>query len=51
MEKFDKPRGRSGKTVLYWKKLLREAGLDPTDVASLTRDRKVWKSKVKGRIT
>ena len=50
LEKFDKPQGRSRKTVLYWKKILREAGLDPTDVASLTRDRKVWRSKVKERM-
>ena len=50
LENFDKPRGRRRKTVLYWKKLLREAGLDPTDIASLTRDRKVWKSKVKARM-
>ena len=34
------------KTVLYWKKILREAGLDPTDIASL----KVWRSKVKERM-
>ena len=49
LEKFDKPQGRSRKTFPYWKKIMREAGLDPTDAASLTKDRKLWKSKVVGR--
>ena len=36
LENFEKPSGRSRKTILYWKKLMREAGLDPTNVAGLT---------------
>ena len=50
LEKFEKPKGRSRKTVLYWKKVMREAGLDPTDACSLTRDRKVWRGKIKERL-
>ena len=45
--------GRSkmiGKTVLYWKRMLREAGVDVTDVESLVRDRKGWKERVERRM-
>ena len=42
------PRGRR-KTVLYWKKLLREAGIDRTRIGRLTADRKLWKGRVKER--
>ena len=50
LEDWEKPPGRRKKTVLYWKRLLREAGLDPTDVDALTRDRKGWKETVNKRI-
>ena len=50
LEDHGKAPGKCRKTVLYWKKLMREAGLDPTNVASLTKDRKVWKQKVKERM-
>ena len=50
LEKFDKHQGRSRKTVLYWKKVMKEAGMDPTDVASLTKDRKRWKARVGERM-
>ena len=43
LENFEKPRGRSRKTILYWKKLMREAGMDMMNVAELTADRKKWK--------
>ena len=48
LERFAKTRGSKQKTVLYWKKLLREAGLDYTKVGQMTRDQKKWKKKVKG---
>ena len=50
LEAFPKPAGRSRKTVSYWKKLLREAGLDPTDMTRLTGDRKKWKGLVMDRM-
>ena len=42
--------GRRRKTVLYWKRLLKEAGLDYTRIGRLTADRKEWKAKVKERM-
>ena len=50
LENFEKAPGRRRKTILYWKKIMREAGLDPTDAAALTRDRKIWRSKVNDRM-
>ena len=38
------------KTVLYWKRMLREAGVDVTDVERLVGDRKGWKKRVEGRM-
>ena len=35
--------GRKRKTVLYWKRLLKEAGMDWTDIERRTKDRKGWK--------
>ena len=37
------------KTTLYWRKLLREAGVDASKVSSLTSDRKGWRKIVKER--
>ena len=50
LEKYEKASGKSRKTVLYWKKLVREAGLDCTDIGNLTKDRKKWKSLVQERM-
>ena len=50
LENHEKAPGRSKKTVPYWKKLIREAGMDPTDMEWLTKDRKIWKGKVSERI-
>ncbi len=36
LEQVDKTRGSKRKTVLYWKKLLREAGIDWTNIGQLT---------------
>ena len=43
-------KGGRRKTVLYWKKLLREAGIDYTRIGQHTRDRKKWKGRVKERM-
>ena len=42
--------GRKRKTVLYWRRVLREAGIDWTEVERLTSDRKGWKEKVAERM-
>ena len=41
---------RRRKTVLYWRKLLREAGVDVTRIGRLTADRKEWKGIVRRRM-
>ncbi len=50
LEGFGKMKGRKRKTVLYWKRMLKEAGVDWTDVERLSRDRDGWKSMVKERM-
>ena len=50
LEGVKKVPGKKRKTVLYWKKLLKEAGMDWTKVGELTKDRKVWKALVKERM-
>ena len=50
LEDFAKMRGKKKKTVLYWKRLLKEAGLDYTKINQLTKDRKAWKSIVRERV-
>ena len=36
--------------MLYWKRLLREAGVDWTRIGQLTADRKKWKEIVRKRM-
>ena len=50
LEKWPKSKGRKRKTVMYWKKLLKEAGIDWTNLGELTKDRKEWKKIVKERM-
>ena len=45
LENIPKVPGRKRKTVLYCKKLVKEAGMDTTKMAELTSDRKEWKEK------
>ena len=42
--------GRKRKTVLYWRKLVREAGVDWTEVGDLAADRGKWKEIIKERM-
>ena len=42
--------GRKRKTVLYWGKLMREAGMDWTDIERRTKDRKEWKRSVRKQL-
>ena len=50
LEATEKLPGKKRKTILYWKKLLREAGIDWTRIGMLTQERKDWKATVKERI-
>ena len=45
-----KKKGRQRKTVLYWKRILRECGVDWTDVERLCGDRDGWKVCVRERM-
>ena len=51
LEKWDKKPGRTRKTVLYWRKLLKEAGIDCIQIGRLTEDRKAWKGIVGERMS
>ena len=46
LEGKSKMAGKKRKTVLYWRKIMKEAGIDDTDAERLTEDRKKWKSLV-----
>ena len=50
LENIDKVPGKKNKTVTYWRNKIRNAGLDPTKIGDLTKDRKEWKTTVKSRI-
>ena len=50
LETQDKVPGRKRKTILYWKQLLKEAGIDWTRIDRLTKDRKEWKQLVRERM-
>ena len=49
-ERYDKIQERKRKTMLYWKKLVREAGIDYTTLGEKCTDRKVWKAIVNKRV-
>ena len=50
LEGTRKVKGRKRKTVLYLKRMMKEAGWDWTDVERLASDRKGWKRMVKARM-
>ncbi|MCP3663552.1 MAG: hypothetical protein GY696_13850, partial [Gammaproteobacteria bacterium] len=50
LEQVEKTPGSKRKTVIYWQKLLREAGIDWTRIGQLTKERKEWKALVKKRM-
>ena len=49
LENRKKLPGKKRKTILYWKKLIKEAGVDYTKIGQIATDRKVWKQRVKER--
>ena len=50
LEAYPKIPGKKRKTVLYWKRLVKEAGLDSSKMGQLTQDRKVWRSLINERM-
>ena len=50
LERWARVPGGRRKTVLYWRRLLREAGADVTRIGVLAADRKGWKAFVKERM-
>ena len=53
LERWERVQGggkRRRKTVLYWKGILKEAGIDWTRIGVLTGDRKKWKEIVRERM-
>ena len=50
LEGKGKMMGRKRKTVLYWKKMLNECGVDWTDVERVCMDRDGWKARVRERM-
>ena len=50
LENVEKTPGKKPKTQLYWRKLVKEAGIDPTKIGEKTKDRKQWKKIVKTRV-
>lgn len=50
LEEWRKAPGRKRKTVLYWKKLMREAGWDWLEVDRMASDREVWRAMVGERM-
>ena len=50
LEGTEKVKGKKRKTVLYWKRLLGEAGIDCMDVERFTGERTVWKMLVREKM-
>ena len=49
LEGQEKVAGKKNKTMLYWRKVIMNVGLDTTEIGSGTKDRKEWKAFVKRR--
>ena len=50
LEGYGKLPGKKRKTVLFWKNILREAGIDWTQIGQLCSDRTEWRSQVRERV-
>ena len=50
LENWEKVPGKKRKTLLYWKGLLRESGVDYTQIGMLTQDRDHWRALVRDRM-
>lgn len=49
LEDKEKLPGKKRKTILYWRKIIKEAGVDYTKLGQLASDRKIWKQIVRKR--
>ena len=50
LEGVQKMKGKKRKTVLYWKQLVKEAGIDKTKIGKISSNSKEWKMIVKDRM-
>ena len=50
LEELPKAPRKKRKTILYWRKILEEAGVDIMEIENLTADREEWRKPVKERI-
>ena len=50
LEGKEKRKGKKRKTVLYWKRILRECGVDWTDIERICGDRDGWRARVGERM-
>ena len=50
LELYPKVPGKKRKTNLYWRKILREAGIDNNNISELMENRKKWKTLVMERV-
>ena len=51
LETIKKCPGKKRKTLFYWRKLLREAGVNWAEAGTIAQDRKEWRRIVKNRMT
>ena len=50
LEATSKRPGKKRKIVLYWKKMVKEAGWDWTRIGEITEDRETWRGMIKERM-
>ena len=51
LETIKKCPGKKRKTLFYWRKLLREAGVNWSEAGTIAQDRKEWRRIVRNRMT
>ena len=50
LEEVERVKGARRKTMLFWRRILKEAGVDASRIGQLTSDRKKWKETVRKRM-
>ena len=51
LETIPKERTKTRTTPQYWRRLVKEAGLNPSDLGKYTKDRKTWRKTIHSRMT
>ena len=51
LEAIPKERTKTRTTPQYWRRLVKEAGLNPSDLGKYTKDRKTWRKTIHSRMT